>query len=319
MTAEPLQCPACGGALSTDGLAGGMRCARCAATYPVINQVPLLICPEKSVIDVAALISQAASLPPGTGYMPNRIKNTLRKILLPEIGANWKAKPTYRCFERELLAFAPAPRVLVIGGGEMGDTLGEYFTSGKVSFTETDVYLGPRIQYVCDAHDLPFADTSYDGVIIQAVLEHVVDPTRCVAEIHRVLKPGGIVYATTPFIQQVHMRAHDFTRFTDLGHRRLFRYFGEIDRGVCGGPGMALAWSIRWFLTSFSNNATVRAGLIVFSAWLTFWLKYLDYFILEKPGSYDSASGFYFIGRQQTTAISDQELVKQYRGFNKAY
>ena len=34
---------------------------------------------------------------------------------------------------------------------------------------------------------------SFDGVMIQAVLEHVLEPTRVVAEIHRVLKPDGLL------------------------------------------------------------------------------------------------------------------------------
>ncbi len=84
-------------------------------------------------------------------------------------------------------------------------------------------------------------DESFDGVICQAVLEHVLDPYRCVEEIHRVLRPNGLVYAETPFMQQVHGGTHDFTRFTHLGHRRLFRKFAEVDSGVVCGPGMALA------------------------------------------------------------------------------
>jgi SAM-dependent methyltransferase len=41
---------------------------------------------------------------------------------------------------------------------------------------------------------------------IQAVLEHALDPPVVVAEIYRVLKPGGLVYADTPFMQRVHER-----------------------------------------------------------------------------------------------------------------
>ena len=52
----------------------------------------------------------------------------------------------------------------------------------------------------------------------------------------------------TPFIQQVHMKEFDFTRFTYLGHRRLFRQFNLIESGPCCGPGMALAWSFAHFL-----------------------------------------------------------------------
>jgi len=53
----------------------------------------------------------------------------------------------------------------------------------------------------------------FDAVWIQAVLEHVLDPVRVVAEIHRVLRPGGLVYSEIPFMQEVHEGAYDFTRF----------------------------------------------------------------------------------------------------------
>jgi ubiquinone/menaquinone biosynthesis C-methylase UbiE len=67
---------------------------------------------------------------------------------------------------------------------------------------------------VADGHQLPIADGSVDGVWIQAVLEHVLDPSIVVQEIHRVLTPGGVVYAETPFMQPVHEGAYDFTRFS---------------------------------------------------------------------------------------------------------
>ena len=78
---------------------------------------------------------------------------------------------------------------------------------------------------ICDANDIPFENGSFDGVVLQAALEHVADPYRCVEETHRVLKEKGLVYAETAFMQQVHGGRYDFTRFTRLGHRRLFRRF----------------------------------------------------------------------------------------------
>ena len=58
---------------------------------------------------------------------------------------------------------------------------------------ETEVSFGTCTVPICDAHDIPFENKFFDGVIIQAVLEHVVDPYRCVEKIHRVLKVKGLV------------------------------------------------------------------------------------------------------------------------------
>lgn len=45
---------------------------------------------------------------------------------------------------------------------------------------------------------IPFQDRSFDYVISSEVVEHVPDPFKAIAELHRVLKPGGILVITTP-------------------------------------------------------------------------------------------------------------------------
>lgn len=183
-----------------------------------------------------------------------------------------------------------------------------------IELVETDVSFGPRTLLICDAHDIPFEDKSFDGVIVQAVLEHVVDPYRCCEKIYRVLKEQGIVYAETPFIQQVHGGPYDFTRFTHLGHRRLFRKFEEIDSGAVCGPGMALAWTYQYFLLSFTTSRTFRRLLKVFARLTSFYLKYFDYYLNNKQGTLDAASGYYFIGRKVDQVLSDRDLIKLYKG-----
>jgi hypothetical protein len=146
------------------------------------------------------------------------------------------------------------------------------------------------------------------------VLEHVADPCRCVAEIWRVLGEEGLVYAETPFMQQVHLGAYDFTRFTHLGHRRLFRQFDQISSGVTCGPGMALAWACEYFLLSFARRPASRAVIRGFVRLTLFWLKYFDYYLRRMPGSFDAASGYFFLGKKSHRCLSDRELIRLYRG-----
>lgn len=49
-----------------------------------------------------------------------------------------------------------------------------------------------------DATRLPFPDNTFDHVIASEVLEHVPDDQRALDELHRVLKPGGVLAATVP-------------------------------------------------------------------------------------------------------------------------
>ncbi|WP_324955404.1 class I SAM-dependent methyltransferase [Oligoflexus sp.] len=243
----------------------------------------------------------------------HRLKS-LAKSLMPMISANYVAPENFRRILAQLFELSQNPRILVIGCGEVGEGLHELIKHPKIQVVETDVALGPRVSIVCDGHDLPFKSGSFDGVIVQAVLEHVVDPQRCVAEIKRCLKYGGLVYAETPFIQQVHGGRYDFVRYTLLGHRRLFREFEEIQSGMAGGPGMALAWSLKYFLWSFVRSNLARELIAGFVSLTCFWLKYCDRFLRNAPAAVDGASANYFLGRKIDGHLSDRELIKQFRG-----
>jgi ubiquinone/menaquinone biosynthesis C-methylase UbiE len=232
----------------------------------------------------------------------------------PSLSRNEVAPFNYSRFGEVLLEQKSNPTVLVVGGGTVGQGLEKLMADSRIEFVETDVNFGPRVQLICDAHDLPFADETFDGVIIQAVLEHVADPARCANEVHRVLKTGGVVYAETPFMQQVHGGPYDFTRFTHLGHRRLFRGFHEVASGPVGGPGMALAWSYRYFLKSWTTNQLAQGILELIARFTGFWLKYFDRYLMRKTTAFDNGWAYYFLGTKAEEALSDRDLVKLYRG-----
>jgi SAM-dependent methyltransferase len=76
-----------------------------------------------------------------------------------------------------------------------------------------------------DGRDIPFPDCSFDHILCTEVLEHAEDPHALIAEMHRVLRPGGILLATIPFSARVHYAPYDFSRFTKFGLSRLFAAF----------------------------------------------------------------------------------------------
>lgn len=234
--------------------------------------------------------------------------------MIPGISMNIKCKENYKKFAQLLLGQSNVPKILVIGGRIVGQGMEYLFANPTFELVETDISFGPRTMLICDAHDLPAENESFDGVVAQAVLEHVVDPYRCVEEICRVLKKGGVVYAETPFMQQVHEGRYDFTRFTHLGHRGLFRNFEEIESGAVCGPGMALAWSYLYFLMSFTRSSFLRKILQNFAMLTSFYFKYFDYYLIDKPGTFDAASGYFFIGQKSDRVLSFREVVQFYRG-----
>ena len=306
---DDLACPVCRDLLevAADGLVCGNE--QCEAEFATVDGTAILINPERSLFDVATFVRKAPTFFKPVGRLRRWISSSL-----PTLAANVTARGNFRQFRDQLRGRAERPRVLVIGGSIVGDGLQVLLGDPGIELLETDVALGPRTQLICDAHDLPFRDETFDGVILQAVLEHVVDPARCVAEVHRVLRPGGLVYADTPFMQQVHGREFDFTRFTRLGHRRLFRRFRELAAGISGGPGVALAWSVRYFLLSFCRRRWSRAAVSGLSRLAFFWLKYFDYYLVRSPAALDAASSFYFLGEKSQQTLSDRELIQSYRG-----
>src|SRR5438067_248778 len=189
--------------------------------YPIINGIPILINNENSIFSIQDFTHNVST----TFDLNESAITRIVKRYMPKITHNIKAKKNYD----ELMKLLPTnAKVLVIGGSIRGQGMDKFYSNSSFEIIGSDVSFGPYTTVISDAHDIPFANETFDCVIAQVVLEHVLDPHRCVSEIHRVLKPGGLVYAETPFIQQVHMRQYDFTRYTHLGHRRLFRSFEEI-------------------------------------------------------------------------------------------
>lgn len=319
--APSLRCPATGSALSRDG--DFLVAADGARRYPIVEGIPVLIAEERSLFDVDLIVRHEGRAA-GRRHLRARIRLAglalveLVLSVLPTRSRNVAASENYRTLARLLRERATRsgnPRLLVVGGRIAGAGTAEILERPEIEVVETDVALGPRTQLVCDAHDLPFADGTFDAVVVQAVLGSVVDPDRVATEIHRVLSEGGLVYSEAPFVQQVTEGALDFHRFTHLGHRRLWRCFDEIASGAQCGPGMALLWSLQYFVQAFVGRRRIMRALVGRVVLLgAFWLKYLDDFLVATPGGIDAASGTFFLGRRRETALSDREIVNGFRG-----
>jgi SAM-dependent methyltransferase len=87
----------------------------------------------------------------------------------------------------------------------------------------------PTVEIVADIQDMPHvASSQFDTVFCSEVLEHVPDPGRAVAEIARVLRPGGKLLLSVPFLARLHEEPYDFFRYTRHGLASLLEQRGQL-------------------------------------------------------------------------------------------
>ena len=146
--------------------------------------------------------------------------------------------------------------VLVIGAG-----FGRYKALFKNAerVVNTDISLLPNIDYIADAHSLPFADNSFDTIIAFEVFEHLKDPKTASDEIFRVLRPQGSAYISIPFMFRVHADPDDYTRFTRHGLIKLFDKFKLVN------------------IQAFGNSFHVVSDIITTRAKIFFFLRVFNH------------------------------------------
>jgi len=100
-------------------------------------------------------------------------------------------------------------------------------------FKKTSDYVGIEIEtelqkkrniadYFYDGKKIPFDNESFDSILTFQVFEHIFEPKEFLSEIARVLKPGGHILITVPFIWDEHEKPYDFGRYSSFGIKYLF-------------------------------------------------------------------------------------------------
>jgi SAM-dependent methyltransferase len=158
----------------------------------------------------------------------------------------------------------------------------------------------PNVDVVADAHLLPYADDSVDAICCAAVIEHLSNPIQAVKEMHRVLKPNGIVFADTPFLQEYHGYPHHYQNLTLTGHEYLFQSngFEIMDSGASLGPFYVIVHFISVMITEFLPKLLAK---ILGKLWFllgTLFLLPLDKFFVNHKNAYVLASGTFVLARK---------------------
>jgi SAM-dependent methyltransferase len=169
-----------------------------------------------------------------------------------------------RLIDADLETMKPrfAGRVLDIGGGRRR---GSFQAPSDTRWVVADVSRtgGPHV--CADVQALPFRDAAFDAIKITEVLEHVPDTAAALRECRRVLRPGGRLVATAPFLERLHGDPHDYVRYTDAMWRHLLAESGLTADSVTpqGGYFTQLAGMLR-FLVQQAPAGVRHAGYALF-------------------------------------------------------
>lgn len=128
-------------------------------------------------------------------------------------------RPIVQFLRHHARAMPTGGEVLDIGCGDK--PYRALFPQAK-TYVGVDHELGGRADVVAEAWDLPFKTHRFDLVLATEVLEHVKYLEKAVTELKRVVKPGGLILVTVPFLFPEHGQPDDYWRLTRDGLRFLF-------------------------------------------------------------------------------------------------
>jgi SAM-dependent methyltransferase len=194
--------------------------------------------------------------------------------------------------KRFLRGFATGARLVNPGAG---------FRASPPGFRTIDREGFPGIDVVADIVALPLRDGSVDGLLCEVVLEHVPDSAAAIQELHRVLKPGGRIYLTLPFLWPYHASPHDYRRWTSSGVERDLHGFETLGVGLTGGPTTALCNVLHeWLAIALSFNVDLLYRLFyLLLIPILFPLKLLDSLLSRYRHAEKIGALYYFHGRKR--------------------
>ena len=278
-----LACPRCRTPFRELPAAGGIACPACAEVFPVESGTPVLMEPDRRdrIARSRTEWVERSAVPP----WPHAVVKALRS---PDPAHGRAARNLLKRLDARI---RPGDRILDLGCGAPGLA---------APALRLDLAPAPGVDVAGDGHRLPFADASVNGVIAHHVLEHVEDPPAVVAEIRRILAPGGWVSAVVPFLAPAHRNPIDQVRYPEDGLRHLFRECSIEELDWLLGPTAALAWFLKEYiavLAPFSNHPRVYASVREGAGWLLAPLTIIDRMLTRKRYAPKIACAFHVLAR----------------------
>ena len=286
-----LVCPGCHGPLEWAGAAS--TCDACGAGYGSAQEVAVLF---PVATDGGAEEVYDPPPPSMLDRLPARMREgaqRLRARLQPSLV--YQSPRSRRRVHQFRDALPDAAAIVNVGAGT---------TDYGPNVLNLDVFPSASVHALATSERLPVASGTADGVILEAVLEHVRDADATLSEIRRVLRPGGRTLIDVPFLQPYHPSPGDYRRFTEQGLCTRLEQMGfrVVASGVSVGPASAMAWIGTHFaamLVSGRSDRLYRVARLVTDA-LFLPVKFADRWLEEHPRATLIASGVWAIAEKTT-------------------
>ena len=165
------------------------------------------------------------------------------------------------------------------------------------SFVNVDILANDEVDIIADARELPFKDSSIDGIVSIVSLEHIPRSDLALDEFSRVLKQGGRSFIVVPFMQPLHASPSDFKRWTIAGLTEDLDRVGidVVRSGIAAGPASTMAWMTAEFLSLVLSLGIrrVRNAISLPLQVLCSPIKWFDILLARMPGAEVLASSIW--------------------------
>ena len=241
-------------------------------SYPIANGTPIIINEANSLFTIKEILAYKPQTQ-DSGYSNQKsLKNYFRRRLLPKLTSDKGYAERFA----KLAAIKPAGKILVLGAGERTPEYKKVFANHDVCCS--DVHLQYKPDIVFDAHNIPFQNEYFDGVVACQVLEHTIEPWEVAKEMQRVCKPGAFIHIEVPFAFPYHSPPYDFFRFTFTGLRSLFKCCELVLYSAPEGNFSAAAVANSQATVLMFKAGILRQTGLLITRFLFFWMKYFDRF-----------------------------------------
>ena len=104
------------------------------------------------------------------------------------------------------------------------------------AYVGADMQCGPGVDLALDLHHVALPAETAQTVLLLDTLEHVEFPWKAAEELHRILKPNGVLIVSSVMNFHIHCYPHDYWRFTPEAFKSLLRHFDFSVVDSAGDP-----------------------------------------------------------------------------------